>query len=280
MMILAHNEHKYQASLTWLQRGAALLPCQPNSKFLLSGFGPVRNSIKHYKGAIKYFREKGCNLAVVLPDSMFCLDFEEQIIFQYWKNAVEPEYLLTRLEMTPHGYHVFYQGEIPAGVKLIPGVEIKRSCLVAPSVVAGVQYLDIRNDDILEVADTKSLLFPLLSEDRQPVRAEPVPVDQERARPAAGDDIISKIKCSVSIYEYAASLTQLIPSPAGQRRWWVGRCPLHHPDVHPSFWVDAERGLWGCHACDTGGDVLNLYSRVNGITNHEAIRRLSLGVAR
>lgn len=36
---------------------------------------------------------------------------------------------------------------------------------------------------------------------------------------------------------------------------WMGLCPLH-PDHHPSFVVDPNKGLFYCYGCGRGGDVI------------------------
>jgi hypothetical protein len=40
---------------------------------------------------------------------------------------------------------------------------------------------------------------------------------------------------------------------------WVARCPLpDHEDRTPSFTVNPEKGLWFCHGCARGGDIVEL----------------------
>lgn len=58
--------------------------------------------------------------------------------------------------------------------------------------------------------------------------------------------------------------------------WGVAKCPFHE-DANPSFWVDTEKQLCGCFSGCTAKplDVINLYSRLNGLSNEDAIRELS-----
>src|SRR5215204_1353465 len=57
-------------------------------------------------------------------------------------------------------------------------------------------------------------------------------------------------------------LADRLCGPAGLRRVgseWVGRCPLpDHEDRSPSFTVNPEKGVWFCHGCLYGGDVVEL----------------------
>lgn len=273
----------FQAAQAWLSMGAELLPCQPNSKHFQAGFGPARRVIENESQARYYFEQSGFNLAVILPADLFCLDFDDFGLFMSWSDALPVDLQLTYQETTPRGFHVFYRGIVPLGLSLVPGVEVKRLCVVAPSVVAGVKYSGIFAWDFLTITDTNVLFSFLLSEEK-PIDTKP----EKRARAekhngAERSDLIGKIKSSLSLFDYASSLTELKPSPPGQERWYIGRCPLHD-DKHPSFWVDVDRGLWGCFASgcvgNSGGDVINLYSRVNRVDNAESIRRLALGVTR
>ena len=52
------------------------------------------------------------------------------------------------------------------------------------------------------------------------------------------------------------------------------QCPFHD-DKTPSFWIDTQRGLCGCHTCGMKPlDVINLFARLNQVSNQEAIREL------
>ena len=57
--------------------------------------------------------------------------------------------------------------------------------------------------------------------------------------------------------------------------WGVAKCPFHE-DANPSFWVDTEKQLCGCFSGCTAKplDVVNLYARLNNLSNQEAIRQL------
>ncbi|MHB9839968.1 CHC2 zinc finger domain-containing protein [Paraburkholderia terrae] len=52
------------------------------------------------------------------------------------------------------------------------------------------------------------------------------------------------------------------------------RCPIHGED-HPSLSIHMERGNWKCFACAAaGGDVLELYRQVRGLSFVQAAREL------
>jgi DNA primase len=50
----------------------------------------------------------------------------------------------------------------------------------------------------------------------------------------------------------------------------LGRCPFHN-DVHPSFSVSPEKGLFHCFGCGAGGDVFAFLMRLQGLSFPEAV---------
>jgi hypothetical protein len=197
---------------------------------------------------------------------MFALDFDDQEILSTWMDQLPTEYLATYQETSPRGMHFFYRCAHPEGLHLVAGVEIKRVVLVSPSVLDGFCYRVIDpNLDILKVEGWEKILFSLLSE-KAPVTFP------ERPWPRVEDDLVSRIKAAFPIWDMAARFTKLEPSDASGR-WWRARCPFHD-DQHPSFWLDRERGLWGCHTCGIRGDVINLYARTHNLDLSAAIREM------
>jgi hypothetical protein len=52
------------------------------------------------------------------------------------------------------------------------------------------------------------------------------------------------------------------------------RCPIHG-EKNPSLSIHLERGNWRCFACgEAGGDALELYRRVRGLSFAQAAREL------
>ena len=54
-------------------------------------------------------------------------------------------------------------------------------------------------------------------------------------------------------------------------------CPFHDDKNKPSLWVDAERNLFGCRACDARGDVINFVAMLEGWTIQETIKNMVKG---
>lgn len=80
------------------------------------------------------------------------------------------------------------------------------------------------------------------------------------------------IKARVSILQVLAS--RGIPMRRDGHRL-VGRCPVHHGDNPRAFVVDLDRNLWYCFTgCASGGDVLDLVRRLDGVGWREAALHL------
>jgi len=255
-----------ETALNWIERGAYILPAQPNSKSLAGGYGPNRAVIRTPSAALSYFtKHKNPNIAVFCQGDMFALDFDDHLVLSTWMDQLPTEYLTTYQETSPRGMHFFYRSPLPEGLHLVDGVEIKRVVLVSPSVVDGFYYRVIDPDlAILKVEGWEKILFSLLSE-KAPITLPGVATRVE-------DDLVSRIKAAFPVWEMATRLTELESSDSSGR-WWKARCPFHD-DQHPSFWLDRERGLWGCHACGIRGDVINLYARAHNLSLQASIREM------
>ena len=61
-----------------------------------------------------------------------------------------------------------------------------------------------------------------------------------------------------------------VPSLKQQGRQWSGHCPFHE-DGTPSFVVSPTNGLFYCHGCHVGGDVLTFLQRMHQCSFPEAV---------
>jgi len=261
----------------WLDHGFLLLPGQPGSKRLVAGFGAHRHKVKTPEAAAEWWGVSSpYNLAVLAGRLKIILDFDDQDLYQAWA-AECPKESQTYTERTPSsGYHVFMRGVAPAGVHFKAGVELKSIVLVYPSVISGQRYTagsgEIRGVDPVEV------LSPL-SAPGYPTPYVLTISQRSKVLVPRDDGVIERIKQTYTVQEV---LHGFYPRLAlrGQGRFLSARCPFHKAgkENNPSFWIDQERQTWGCHACGEHGDVINLYARLHGITNHESIKRLAGGL--
>jgi DNA primase len=75
---------------------------------------------------------------------------------------------------------------------------------------------------------------------------------------------------AANLQELAGELTTL--RPIGSRHY--GLCPFHK-DTTASFSVDPKRGLYYCHGCQKGGDVIAFHRRTRGLSFNAAVEDLA-----
>lgn len=270
------------SALSWLELGIPLVPIQPRSKHLVRGFGPHLRQIVTPGEAFYWFDEHTANLGLVCGGvaGLIVLDFDLLTEYENWC-CHNRKLSKTYTERTPQGRHVFLiVGDAPSGK--VGKIEVKGAgsvIMAAPSVhPSGFTYslLD-ESATILHAGDD----FPLLSV----LGKKRIPsgiVARVQSAVTGRDDLIGRIKTAWPILPLAESMTKLTTADG---RWFHGLCPLPgHRDHKPSFWVDAERGTFGCYACDVHGDTINLFALRNGLGLPLAIkvmaRRLPPGGAR
>lgn len=260
------------AALAWLERGVHLVPLQPRSKYIVKGFGPHQRQVTTPGEAFRWFGEHMANLGLVCGGAagLVVLDIDLLTEYEMWCYR-NHELSKTYTERTPQGRHVFLiVGDVPSGK--VGKVEIKGAGSIitaAPSVhPSGITYSPLdKSAPILHAGAD----FPLLSELSKKKPA--APVARVQAAATGCDDLIGRVKAAWPILPLAESMTKLT---SGDGRWFHGLCPLPgHKDRRPSFWVDAERGTFGCYACAERGDVVNLYALRHGLTVKDAIREMA-----
>jgi hypothetical protein len=97
------------------------------------------------------------------------------------------------------------------------------------------------------------------------------PWESATNRPDPSQDMITQVRQHHHILDYLPDAERT----SRDGRWWRAACPFHS-DKNPSFWVDALNGICGCFGGCTHKplDVINLYARLNGINNVDAIHDL------
>lgn len=253
---------KEQRALWWLERDFLLLPVQPNSKKLVPRFGFYLDKIATPERVHQWFSEKSlANIAVCGTQTSLILDFDDPDLYKFWTGKF-PTAARTYTEQTPDGgYHVFAHvwGESLKGVKPIKGVELKHTALIYPSIIDNKPY-SCGAGDLLDL-DAELVLSPLSQ----------APIVKPFSRVGLRDKSkLQKIKAAFSCLELIQSINPNVKVYGPSKRFVTVACPFHD-DKEPSCWIDTARNLWGCHACDIHGDVINLYARLKGITNNEAI---------
>jgi hypothetical protein len=255
----SERETRSTVAAWWLDRGYVLLPVQPGTKCLVKGYGPTLQRISDPDHARRWFQDTQVNIAALaISGYHLTLDFDDVGVYKSWSRA-NPEAAKSYTEQTPRGgRHVFLTGGgwFDNGgpvVKTVKGLEIKPSVLVAPSYTSQGVY--IRGDG--EILHFENLLPALEGFTSGPTvfSAERI----QRAIPVDGRGLVVKIKKFYTLVEMAQTLGIVLVDFHPGKRWVHARCPFHD-DRRPSMWLDVERGVWGCMACNISGDVINLYA--------------------
>lgn len=168
------------------------------------------------------------------------------------------------IDIKAAGGYVLGEGSVhPTGAiytALTPGVFI-------PSVES---LSDILPASILLTQDTPGIQTP------KPLRSAPSANTDPWAVAAAATPIttgmVERIRNSLRVESFFPNAI----TTSYDGRWRMTQCPLHD-DQNPSFWLDTERQICGCHAGCTSRplDVINLYARLYGLSNRDAILALA-----
>jgi len=84
-------------------------------------------------------------------------------------------------------------------------------------------------------------------------------------------DAIREIKERINIVDLIKRYVDLKQS--GPR--WSGPCPFHQ-ETKPSFSVNEQNGVFYCFGCQASGDIIEFYSKINGLDFKETISELAL----
>src|SRR5437899_9182797 len=81
---------------------------------------------------------------------------------------------------------------------------------------------------------------------------------------------IARVRAATDFVQVASEHIAL--KKVGRR--YMGLCPFH-AEKTPSFSVNAEEGLFYCHGCSVGGDVITFVREVEHLEFAEAVERLA-----
>jgi hypothetical protein len=275
----------------WLAQGVSVIPCRPRTKVAaihwleLQWQMPIQNKVDLWFGP-----GSQNNLAVITGGAkgLVVIDFDNLDFFKLWQGLYQVKTFMVR---TGRGVHVYLFCDQPVKCMKFPGaLDVKGKggyVLTPPSVhPSGSIYEVLQDLPIARIHNLVEVLPADLLEKDQPAAAREFPdLDLIRAEiqvqrgsdpwttAMAGQvDVIKMIKAQISIMALLGS--ELFPSG---KDFFLCRCPFH-PDKNPSFWVDKKHNLCGCYSGCTGRlpmDQINLWAKLRGISNSEAIRDLA-----
>src|SRR5262249_15190205 len=113
---------------------------------------------------------------------------------------------------------------------------------------------------------------PKNARSRDPIqRARPIAKKKGRHQAMLDFYRSDKSNATHNILSLVSSYTQL--KKVG--REYLGTCPLHSEKT-PSFRVNADRGLFYCFGCGTGGDAIRFVELVEGVDFKKALQILGM----
>ena len=81
---------------------------------------------------------------------------------------------------------------------------------------------------------------------------------------------VEAVKARTSIADIVRRYVDL--KPVSGR--WMGACPFHQ-ETKPSMSVNDDEGFFYCFGCQASGDVIDFYSRINGLDFKESLEQLA-----
>ena len=282
----------------WVTEGIAVIPVQHRTKKPLVKWKPYQSQLPTVERLLQWFGNGTRNLGLVTGwRGLTVIDFDDYETYMRWMlwAARVGGYTCTVARQTyrvqtARGMHIYTRlpeatrtrGLLDAGGQRV-GVDIKSRSgyvLAPPSVhPTGAQYTAINpHAPIMAIAALSDILPAAMlvedvrphSEVRLPKVKQPMTDDpwQAAEQPEYGEGAVDRIKEKLKIEDF-------FPQRAKRGRYWMTRCPFHD-DKNPSMWLWIEMQRCGCYAGCTPKslDVIDLYARLNDLSNTEAIRVL------
>lgn len=237
----------------------------------------------------RWFSSANNNYGVVAGWQGLCvLDFDDMAEYSHWlfwaaqvgkftKWVAENAFRVS----TNRGVHVYIRLPHHEKNRKVGKIDIKGDGYVlGPGSVhpSGKVYISMRSSWNFPMIQALSDVLPaalLVSPN-----TEPIPVSAAAnpwaARPSGqqvGGSLVKKIRGSYRIEDFFPAAKQT------GAHWLMTTCPLHD-DHNPSFWIDTERQICGCFSGCTPLplDVINLYARMHGLNNSDALAVMAGGL--
>ena len=92
----------------------------------------------------------------------------------------------------------------------------------------------------------------------------------DRSSNASSETLISRIKHKLPLLEFVQRFRQM--KPAGDKSGEYSGCCINpaHEDKHPSFYVSTEKNVFSCRGCGQGGNVVDAYALIHGMSKEDA----------
>jgi hypothetical protein len=275
-------------TLNYLKAGFCPIPITPRDKKPLVKWTALKFALPSVADLHSWFEFRDeLNVALVTGhNGLTVIDFDTLDIYREWLAWASAEIphiaRATQRVFTSRGMHLYvHLQELPATGPLLDaqgqrvGIDIKARggyVLAPPSIHPSGAHYRAGNGWVLSACRLSDVLPPGLLIPAQPTTEPTAPVARNwdsspwSLADHADERAVEKVKQAWRIEQLLGELFQT----GGHH--YVTRCPLHD-DGNPSMWVDLEKQICGCFAGCTPKplDVINLYARMHGLSNTEAI---------
>jgi len=292
---IMHNP-VYQTARQFVLCGIAVIPVVfKDKKPAIKTWKKYQDELPSMDQVATWFRRGEHNYGVVTGwDGLTVLDFDDITEYTRWLFWLGGKDRMSQLvgEMafrvgTSRGVHVYIRLPQAIQTRKIDKIDIKSKggYVLGPwsTHPSGAIYEPLRETWVIPRVNALSDILPagmLLqhTELSKVVNVPVLPVSQSNDPWAIAsspilsgnrDQLIKAIKARYKIEDFFPDRQ----ATSDDKRWYLTRCPFHD-DHTPSFWLDLKNQIGDCFACrfEKPLDVINLYARLYGLSNLEAIR--------
>lgn len=271
---------------------------RPDGSLLQGGWEEYKTELPHDTELLHWFSGNLHNIGLIVGwKNLVVIDFDNLGVYQKWllwtsrkggftSHVADHTYQVR----TARGFHLYIFLPHKEQNRKLPGIDIKANggyVLIPPSIhPSGIQYQAINPRAPILMVEALSDVIPadLLIQDTEYLPAVGAMPGITLSAPTndpwlSAQNVPDPTIDLVTQVRGKHSLLSLLPGSqrsSSGGRWYLGPCPFHN-DKNPSFWIDTVRGICGCYGGCTPKplDVINLYARLRGCTNREAIFYLS-----
>lgn len=274
----------YSEAVKWVWAGIGVIPVNRASKRPIIKWSQYRDKLPDANQLELWFRTWRSNLGVIMGwRNLIVLDFDTMDAFDLWV-PVYGQHTDTYTVGTTRGLHLYYflRERWERNFRTMD-IDLKANgfVLAPPSVHPTGKIYKVLNDTVIKEVDSIESLLPAgVIPDDNGRSTESIPVSQvimdpwlvaenPTRSPSNNDSQVAQIKRTLRIEDMFASVV------ITGKRYQLVLCPFHD-DHDPSGWIDTEKQLFGCYACKFRPmDIINLYARLNNLTNVDAIKELA-----
>ena len=282
----------------WLKQGIAVIPILYRDKRPeLKHWQPYQVALPTEDNLKQWFLGLHNMAAITGWQGLVVIDFDDLAVYSTWRlwatrmgsyTAYVADH--TYQVKTGRGLHLYVKLPHTEQNRKLKGIDIKAAggyVLAPPSVhPSGARYQAILPDAPILPIEALSDVLPadFLQQNTElpdgviaPQRVQlpnhacsDDPWERAERADQASDSLVARIRDTFRVEQF---FPQAIQSSADGR--WMKTCCPFHDDRHPSFWIDTRRQICSCWRCTPKPlDVINLYGRLMGLSNLEAIAAL------